>query len=234
MKRKRTVGASTPNKYPRLGYKGTPYKAPEYKSPSYAMYKSPRHVFPQEYVTQLTYSVIQQVGTAGLLNSSLNYTSDAYDVDPAFASTAMPGFAEAAAIWARFRTLAMSYQVEFVNLEAFSVGVYAGFATQSAGTSGAVVEGNPNYKSRFLGPAGGQPRAMLKGSKSILAITGTKQALYDDLFTGSTGSSTLSSAGKCFVDIGINTSGPLFVNGASVKVNICLKVQFYRPFLLQT
>jgi len=185
---------------------------------------------PQEYVTDLKYCV-QVVNTAvGGIAASQHYKSDAFDVDAALGSTAMPGFAELAAIYARFRTLRMSYKFDFANQEAFPVTVFAGFSNSSI-ASGSLTEtymGNPLFKNKQIGPLTGAGTARLTGSKTIVEIAGTRQPLYDDLYTGSTGSSTLATTGTCHVYAAVLS--PVVMTAAGVVINavVTLKVQFYR------
>lgn len=185
---------------------------------------------PQEWVTDLKYCVQIVTTNVGGVAASQHYKSDAYDVDAALGSTAMPGFTELAAMYARFRTLRMSYRFDFANQEAFPLTVFAGFSNSSL-ASGTITEthmGNPLFKNKQVGPLTGEGQARLTGSASVIQIAGTKQALYDDLYTGSTGSSTLATAGTVHVYAAILSPVVLTAAGVVINAVVTLRLQFYQ------
>lgn len=205
-----------------------PYGRPEYKKPRYAMYKSPRLGWPQEYVTTLKYTTLVPINNAGTTFATNFLKSNAYDVDPGFASTAMPGFGEYALIYRSFRPLAMSYSASFVNLETFPLCCACVFSNIAGPVLSQSTLGNPLCKFAMLGAVGAQSRMTLKDSATIVAIAGTKQALYDDLYTGSTTASTLSTNGTNYLHYFIESAGPVLVNGAHILLVLALKVQFFK------
>jgi len=228
MKRRRSFSAKTsPYKKKR---RNTPYGRPEWKKKSYAMYKSPRHVMPQEYVTNLTYTTTGVLNSVGALLSSVKYRTEAFDVDPALGSTAMPGFTELASIYARYRTLAISYKIHYSNNEVFPLQILAGFSNSSisTGTLTSNFAGNPTFQSRIAGPIGGTCTGTVKGYTTIVAFSGTKQPLYDDVFTGSTTSATLGTAGTVYANFGIISTLPVLSAGCAIDVRITLTIQFDR------
>lgn len=172
---------------------------------------------------------LQTLSAAGGLRSSVRLTSNAYDVDSALASTAMAGFGEYALLFARFRTLQMSYDVTFVNKEAFAVSAIAGFQNTSiaSGSLGANYTENPYNNLRLLGTVNGCNTTRIRGKASVAQMCGTKQAIYDDLFTGSTTSSTLATAGTCWLYFGAEGLNNITV-GVDVQGFITLQVHFYR------
>lgn len=212
----------------------SPYTRPEYTRKAYLGYRSIRPIMPQEWVTDLKYSVQGQLTSVGAVRTSFQYRTEAYDVDPLLASTAMPGFAELSTIYARWRCLRMSYKVDFANMEAFPLTVFTGFSNSSI-ASGSITEammGNPLWKNKMIGPITGDGVARLTDSKTITQISGTKQALYDDLFTGSTQSATLPTAGTCYCYAALVSPVVLTAAGCIVNVVVTLKLQFYRPATL--
>jgi hypothetical protein len=210
----------------------TPYRKPEYKKARYAMYKSPRLGWPQEYVSKFKFTTLARINNPGTTFATFSLRSNAYDVDPAIASTAMPGFAEYAAIYQRFRTLKMSYTAEFVNEEVFPLMCAAIYTNTNAPVINHTSMGNPLCKYSMMGETKGASKARLTDSQTIVAIAGTKQALYDDVYTGSTTSSTLAASGTCYVFFFIESPLAILVSGASVLVVFELEVQFYRPNVL--
>jgi hypothetical protein len=198
------------------------------------MYKSPRAVMPSEFTTTLKYIVQDVVTNVAGTKASIRFRSEAYDVDPAIASTAMPGFVEFAGFYARYRTLALGYKFSVSNQEAFSMSVIHGFSTTSIASGSLNIEysGNPLFRTQMLGPATGEGQAVLSGKKSIVQISGTNQALFDDIYTGSTASATLASAGTVYCYFGIITPAALTALGCLVTVEVSLDLTFYRPIFL--
>jgi hypothetical protein len=198
------------------------------------MYKSPRAVMPPEYDTNLYYTVQDTVTNAAAFLASIRFSTEAFDVDPTLGSTAMPGFTEMAGFYARFRTLGMGYKFSCANQEAFSVTLLHGFSTTSV-ASGALVHtysGNPLFGSSIVGPLTGFNTKTFRDFKSCGAISGTNQYLFDDLYTGSTASATLASAGTNYCYLGVVSTAPLTGAGVLVNVEIRLNLRFYRPKLL--
>lgn len=195
------------------------------------LYSSPRNIMPQEYDTRLKYIVQDNLTTVGAFQTSIKFRTDAYDVDPTLASTAMPGFAELAAIYSRFRTLKIGYKFTVMNAEAFSQTVIHGFSGASIATGALNISyaGNPLFWTSGVGPATGQNRGIFKRKVSVVEIAGTQQALVDDLYTGSTTSSTLATAGTNWCYIGNISPIAQTAAGMIVTVEIELTVRFYRP-----
>jgi len=198
------------------------------------MFRSPRVFMPQEYTTTLKYIVQDTVTNVGAAAASIRFRTEAYDVDPALASTAMPGFAELAGIYARYRTLSIGYKFSAGNQEAFNVTVIHGFSCSSIASGALVIgySGNPNFYTSILGPLTGQGRGVYSRSKTVVAIAGTRQALYDDTYTGSTSSATLTTAGTVYCNFGIISPVALTAAGVLVTVEVTLRLTFYRPLLL--
>jgi len=187
--------------------------------------------FPDCTRASLKYTIpFQQTATgAGQINS-LRMTSNAYDVDAALASTAMSYFSELAAVYSRFRTLGMRYRFEVSNQEAYALSMIYGFMTNSvsSGSLGQNYAGNPYMHSEILSPINGSNSTMIyNGRITTERLFGTQAALYDDLFTGSTTSSTLASSNTINCYIGsIHPVVP--TNGYFVQGFIELDVLFFR------
>jgi len=198
------------------------------------MYQAPRTIMPDEFVTDLKYITDTIMTNAGGTKASLQFRTEAYDVDPALASTAMPGFLEMSSIYARFRCLKMSYKFSIANQEAFSVSIIHGFSNSSIASGALNIEyaGNPLFTTAIVGPATGMNTKVLRKSASIVKIAGTKQPLFDDLYTGSTASATLPTAGTNYCYVGVITPIVMTALGVFVTVEVTLKLQFYRMKLL--
>jgi len=154
--------------------------------------------------TVLRYTIpIQQVLGGGTTNC-LRFTSNAYDVDAALGSTAMSYFAELAVIYSRFRTLGIKYRFEVSNLETFPITIIYGVMTNSLGSTalGQNYAGNPYMHTHIVSQLNGNKNTLtVSGSVPIHKLFGSSQALFDDLFTGSTTASTLSSSAtaNCYI-----------------------------------
>lgn len=192
--------------------------------------------FPDATRTRLRYILpLQQVLGGGTTNC-LRMTSNAYDVDSALASTAMPYFAELAAVYSRFRTLAMSYCYRVSNSETFPQGMIYGFMTNSVSATalGQNYAGNKYMRESILSPVNGATSSRtLIGTVTIEKLFGTTQALFDDLFTGSTTASTLPTTATANCYIGA-VSAAIPVAGWFVTGHIELDVLFDRRNSLLT
>lgn len=196
-----------------------------------AMYKSPRDVMPNQYDTKLKYMTNLVVTNVGAFLASSRYTTNAYDVDPSVGSTAMPGFTEFAGFYARFRTLAIKYKFSANNMELFPLTIIHGFSNSSI-ASGAVAltyAGNPLMVSSILGPLTGQGRGTFQRKATVVKIAGTAQPLYDDIYTGSTTSSTLATAGTKHCYFAVVSPVLLTAAGVYLTVEIELTIRFYLP-----
>lgn len=204
-----------------------------YKAKRYAMYRSPRTIMPQEYVTNLRYGISFNTIVATSTNYSLcTLKSDPYDVNAALGNTAMPGFTEFAGFYARYRTLRFGYNITFVNNESFPVTVTALLSPQIPGTTTNIsTVGNPLSKSLTLSGLDGQPKGTLKGNYSIAAINGSRNSLFADDWEGDTGGNGLGFSTlqrvmylSCFA----NSYAPC-TDGVFKTIVITLTVQFSQP-----
>lgn len=202
------------------------------RSDAGSIWSMPRRqiAFPDSLRTNLKYIIPLTQVTGGGTTNSLKYTSNAYDVDAALGSTAMAYFAELSPIYSRFRTLALSYRFVCTNQEAFPNAMIHGFMTNSLSSTGL----GQNYAS---GPYvhtdvlsavnGSHSTRVYTGRIEVAKLFGTTQALVDDLFTGSTTSSTLSSSATAYLYMG-SVSAAVPVNGWFITGHVELDVLFDR------
>lgn len=201
---------------------------------SLPLYRSPRVGMPQEYRTTLKYHTYGTVTNAAGFVASIKFGSNAYDVDPTLGSTAMPYFSELAMIYAKFRTMRISYKFIVQNAEAFPISIIHGISNTSisSGSLGIGYAGNPLFQVTGLAPATGNSCKTVRGSKTICQVIGTQTPLWDDLFTGSTTSSTLATSSTVWAYCGLNSTYALTALGMVVTSEISLDVLFYKPNLL--
>jgi hypothetical protein len=231
MKRKRASTGAKKRVYKRRS-PYTPYGTPYYKKSSYLMYKSPRTIMPQEYTTTLMFTQLGFMGAIAGFGSQLKYRDDMYDIDPLVGGTAMPGFTELAAIYARYRPLKCTMVVEFSNLETFPQSVQLLFSNSSAVTTVPQDFGNPHCRQVMLsGIAGGMSTRKLQHSVTKVALAGSQQPLFDDLYTGSTASATLASAAYCNMYISyFSTIAGTLAHAMEYRLTIEIEATFYRQF----
>jgi hypothetical protein len=186
---------------------------------------------PQEFTSRLVYNVLNLVTNAAGFAASVRFGTNAYDVDPALGSTAMPGFTEFAGFYSRFRTMAIGYEFSLANQEAFPLSIVHGFSNDviASGSFGLPYAGNPLMHSTMVGPLTGLNLKTLRGHKTVTAITGTQQPLFDDLYSGSTTSSTLPTASTKWCYCAFLSSAPFTAAGVLVTCRITLTVKFYLP-----
>jgi hypothetical protein len=148
----------------------------------------------------------------------------------------MPGFTEFANFYQRFRTVRIGYKFSVANQEAFGVVFIHGFnpVSVASGSLNLQYAGNPLFQTSIVGPATGMNVHTFIGSRTVADIAGTPQALYDDIYTGSTTSSTLASAGTVYCYLGVIAPVVLTALGVNVVAEITLDVTFYRPTFLLT
>jgi hypothetical protein len=192
---------------------------------------------PEQFDTTFRYITTLNAATAASTLSSHRYQTNAYVVDASVASTAMPGWTELGTLYARFRTLDIGYKFNIANMEGFPVHVIHGFSNVVIASGSLTMQyaGNPLFRSTILATASGQSRACVQRRAAVTTIAGTSQALYDDLYTGSTTSNTLASAGTCHAYLGLSAGTNTFTAlGVVVQVEITLRVRLSRPTFILT
>lgn len=209
------------------------------KNRNMLLYKHLGTMVPPEFETELKYIVQYLFGAPGANLDSLRFTNNAYDVDPTLGSTAMAGFSEFAGFYQRFRTMGIGYRIGLINKEAFPVSIIHGVSAVSiaSGSLGMNYGENPNFSTSILGAATGSSTMIVQRKVvPITKIVGSKQPLYDDVYTGSTTSSTLAASGTVWAYIGASANGLAGGFVASVIANVCitLRIRFYRPTFIVT
>lgn len=87
-----------------------------------------KDIVPPKLVTRLKYIVQTSLYNAGLSIASKQLNANGvYDVDPALATTSVPGFAEFASLYWKYRVLKVKSTCTFINREAFPMLINLGF-----------------------------------------------------------------------------------------------------------
>jgi len=152
------------------------------------MPRSPQLIISDRIYTKLTFGGFANLTIAAATAViARRYTpSAAYDVDPLVGSTAMPGFAEFAALYNLYRVTTSRITVEFANqsTSAIKVCVIPLNSDPGSAPSSAVVDFwmlNPYSKVKVLSPVG-SPTEAIRSSMSTEKIFGSKAVYFDDTF----------------------------------------------------
>lgn len=149
----------------------------------------PGHFMPDVFVCKLRY-ILSGLYTSAGASLSQYYRTSAFDVDPVLASTAMPGYAELAAMYRRYRVLSMHVKATVVNDEAHPVHIIHGFSadTFTFGTFTINYGSNPGITSSVMSPVTGQNLYRIDEAKAVTEILGDSSALVDDQYAAITSS----------------------------------------------
>lgn len=159
--------------------------------------------------------------------------NDAFDVNPALASTSMVGFVELSAIYASYRVIDFAWHVTFGNKEAFPITVFTVPLPQVSVDPGAnaTVGGTsfmmmPYAKSSMCGALTGNSIVHQRGHIGLTKLYGNKQVLYSDAFSSPTSGHPID---RLYFMIGAVAQGELFTafNGVDCHIDLILTTQFF-------
>jgi len=140
----------------------------------------------------------------------------------------MAYYSELAAVYALGRTISLDYAIHIINDEAaLDNQVIHGFSNVlfSSTALGMNYAENAHFKTTSVSWKGMGVMQKLQGKVTVEDLFGTKQALYDDLYTGSTTASTLSSAATAYMYVGTQSTGTPVV-GCNITGYLTLWVLF--------
>jgi hypothetical protein len=198
----------------------------------------PRQVglaLPDRYICKLRYWKSIQISLNVSNTQAIRFSpSNAYDVDPLLASTAMSGYVELAAIYGAYRVTGSDIMVEATNsspthpvrLIVGATNVDPG-GTPSAAYVLSLAE-QPYAKSTIVSLAGG-PASKIKNQLSTERIYGNPMVKYDDNFSAPT---TASPSNNWWWVIGIYAQS-LFTQVFTVNVTMEVDIEFYNRNFLQ-
>jgi len=205
-----------------------------YRSKKFAMYRSPRMIMPQEYITTLRFGDNADHRLIGDFTYLVEqFRSDPYDVAQGAGTLAIPGFTELAAIYNAYRPLRFGYKIIVVNNEDFPVNMTV-FMTKEQITGSTRTNifsvGNPLTKTATMAAKGGMDKVTLKANHSLVEVSGTRAPLFADDWTGLTQGSltgtTLSNAIWMSAFVDQNSAGTSA--GVSVTLELAITVQFFQ------
>jgi len=149
-----------------------------------------KDIVPNRIVSRLKYICNRILSNTGLNTCSIQFRSNGlYDVDPAVASSSVPGFAEWLTLYQRYRVLKCHTKCTFVNREAFPVIINLGFDTQpyTANTKVLAYYEGSNQKTQILGTNAASFGTTIEMSRGP-EIVGDNMALNDFGYTGTVAS----------------------------------------------
>lgn len=159
------------------------------------------------------------------------FPSNAFDIDPIFASSAMPGFTEWAGMYRSFRTLKASIAIEFCNMMNAPVSIFLVPVNYDPGASvtlsvATTLSSQPNSKVTILSPAGGQDRATLRSKARVNQFAGAMSNAVD-AFTGATNGS-VSPVQFWGFSYGAIAQGTSIINpGVGVTIKLLVELEFF-------
>lgn len=193
-----------------------------------------RDIMPPRIVTTLKYIVNRNlVNIAGTTASMQMNANGLYDVDPALASTAVPGFVEFGAFYQRYKVLKCISKCTFINRETFPVVINLGFEALAFAANGKTISYYEmhNQKTQLV-PASQTARGItLSMAKSAIEVVG------DAVTTGSlnfTGSPLANPLALWYTSISASTAliGAGFAAGIAIRWELEFIAEFYELQLI--
>jgi len=167
------------------------------------------------------------INNAGTAYASIRFSpTSAYDVDPLFASTAMPGFAEYALLYRFYRVHSSHILVDFVNQEAFGLMAYVVPTNSDFGANFSLSTsffGNPRCKQITIGPATGNPLGVIQSTFTTASLGGVSSLNILDSYSSLV--STVPS-NNWWWHIGTYSPSAL-VSGIFASIRIEIEVEFF-------
>lgn len=181
---------------------------------------------PPEMDVQLSYPFIKTLSAAAAAVAARLYTNAAYDVDPTLGSTSTPGFAEWAALYNFYRVVAYSYDITFVNNEAFPIIAWTLSSNTDPGLGAtSVSSSNPLGASLVLSAKTGLDKGMIARTHRVSHVIGSDAVEYEDNYRALVSGVP---ADLAWLGFGIQSiSGANVTNGASIFGHLRMFVRFY-------
>lgn len=179
--------------------------------------------------TSLRYTSIGTINNVGTTAASNRYRpTNAFDVDPLLASTAMPGFAEYALLYTRYRVTSSKIMVDFMNLESFPL-IVAILPVQTDPGSNHLASvttrflGQPVCHSKPVGAITGLSVAQLGHQTSTAKIAGVSDLNTADDYSSGVGAGPLL---NWYWDVMI-LSNSVLASGVFVHVTVDVQIEFF-------
>jgi len=188
------------------------------------------HFFFPRVNTNLRFNIVGTINNAGFLYANNRYRpTNAYDVDPSLGSTSMPGFAELAGIYRRYRVNAATVKISFSNNETFSVGIHLCPDNSDPGSNTSGFQkflSNPDCQNLVVGPSTGNSVGRLSSTEYVSSFGGSStREKIDDNYSGDT-SGTNPPPNNIYWYVGI-VSAVNLVSGVYFNIDCDVNLDFY-------
>lgn len=190
-----------------------------------------RSFAPPRVLVQLKFFKTGNISGAGTSAGERLFPTNAYDVDPLFASTAMPGFSEWGLLYRSYRTLSSKISVEFSNMSAYPMAIVLGpanydYITSWSASNFTSLSSQPTSKNGVLSAVGGQDRATLRCSARTNQFAGVMSNAWD-AFVGRTDGSSSPAQSWGFFFGGQIQGTTVNTPGFNVTVRMTVELEFF-------
>lgn len=190
-----------------------------------------KDIIPPSVMVRLKYIVNRSLNNAGLNNASIQLRANGlYDVDPALASTPVPGFVEWMTMFTKYRVLKTTSKCTFIGRDAalapiVNLGMGNTFHAANAKTIG-YFEGS-DQKTIIVPGLSGTVKT-LSMSRNTTQIVGDEEAMAEEQYSGTNAANPVN---LTFVSVAADVSylGAAFVNGVSIR----WETEFWSEFYLR-
>jgi hypothetical protein len=188
-----------------------------------------KDIVPEKVVTKLKYIVNRSLTNVGINTASIQLRANGmYDIDPAIASTATPGFNEWGNFFRRNRVLKVHSKITFCNREVFPVICNLGMEPVSFGAGAKTIAyyAGSNQITDMLG-ANSNVVVKLQMTKDAEQVVGDATVWTDINYTGTTGANPSS---LFYVSASVDASylGAVFTAlGVGIRWETEFEVEFF-------
>jgi hypothetical protein len=188
-----------------------------------------KDIVPPSVIVRLKYIVNRSLNNAGLNTASIQLRANGlYDVDPALASTPVPGFVEWMTMFQKYRVLKVNSKCIYISRDSglnpiVNMGMGNTFHAANAKTIG-YFEGS-DQKTTMVSSTASNGRS-LSMTRTTTYIVGDEEALAEEQYCGTNATNPVN---LWFVSIAADVSyiGAAFVNGVSIRWETEFFAEFY-------
>jgi hypothetical protein len=181
-------------------------------------------IMPQSFTTHLKYMPTANLVAVGDTASRQFNANGLYDVDPAFGSTAVSGFAELMAFYVRYRVKKVRISADFINLDTHPTVCNVGFENVNIAVKNYPYFSESNQKTRLIAGTGGNPVRLVK-EMDLAKLKGDNVVLNDNDYTGTVSTNP---ANLLYVSMAISDpSAAAMTLGAYVRAEIVFEAEFF-------
>lgn len=184
---------------------------------------------PSRFRTRLTFQKLASINNNTFTFANIRFVpTNCYDIDPQFATTAMPGFSELGSLYRLYRAKSFRISVSFSNLDATSVNCYICPINIDPGVNDSTAQNllsNRRMRNVMIGPSTGMSTSKSIGTRvAIDEFGGVKWSGQIDQYCSSTSGSAPTN--NIYLAVGIETS-PAMTLGVVAVVKITVDLEFF-------